>query len=137
MHRTTLPLPPGGVMRLTRPSGRSSYEVLVAPVSDSTLALGFSGPLATVFVRDPEIQAVALPDRLQRLYGLTAAEAKLMKALVGYTLEGAADRFGVRKETVRSQLRSVFPKTGTSSQVELVRLGLRGIATFDRASSPA
>ena len=129
---------PGGVMRLTRPSGRSSYEVLVAPVSDSTLALGFSGPLATVFVRDPEMQAVALPDRVQRLYGLTAAEAKLMQALVaGDTLEVAADRFGVRKETVRSQLRSVFLKTGTSSQVELVRLGLRGMATFDGAASPA
>ena len=127
---------PGGVMRLTRPSGRSSYEVLVAPLSDSTLALGFSGPLAAVFLRDPEVQTVALPHCLQRLYGLTAAEAKLMQALVaGDTLEVAADRFGVGKETVRSQIKSVFLKTGTSSQVELIRLGLRGMAAFDGDSS--
>jgi len=128
---------PGGVMRLTRPSGRSSYELLVAPLSDSTLALGFSGPLVAVFVRDPDVQAVALPERLQRLYGLTAAEAKLMQALLaGDTLDVAADRFGVAKETVRSQLKSVFLKTDTGNQVELVRLGLRGMAAFDEGSSP-
>jgi DNA-binding CsgD family transcriptional regulator len=119
---------PGGTLRLTRPSGRVPYEVLVAPIAETTLALGFGGPQAVVFVRDPETQPVAPADHFQRLYALTSAEARLMQALIGgQSLDEVGARFGVGKETLRSQLKSVFIKTGTSTQGELLRLGLRGI----------
>jgi DNA-binding CsgD family transcriptional regulator/PAS domain-containing protein len=122
---------PGGVMRISRPSGRMPYEVLVTPISSSTLRHEFTGPLAAVFARDPDAQVVAPMDRLRRLYELTGAEARLVQALLaGETLDIVRDRLGVGKETLRSQLKSVFLKTGTSSQIELTRLGLRGLAAF-------
>ncbi len=122
---------PGGVIRINRPSGRMPYEVLVAPLSYRALGHAFTGPLAVVFARDPEAQVVAPMDRLRCLYALTGAEARLAQALLaGDTLDVVGERFGVGKETLRSQLKSVFLKTGTSSQIELIRVGLRGLATF-------
>jgi DNA-binding CsgD family transcriptional regulator len=122
---------PGGAMRIRRPSGRAPYEVLVAPLSEITIGLNFSGPLAVVFVRDPEARIMTPLERLQRLYALTRSEARLMQALLaGDTLDMSAERFGVTKETLRSQLKAVFLKTDTASQIELIRLGLRGLAAF-------
>jgi DNA-binding CsgD family transcriptional regulator/PAS domain-containing protein len=122
---------PGGVMRISRTTGRMAYELLVAPMPASNLALGLTGPLAVVFLRDPHAREPAPLDRLRRLYGLTAAEARLMRGLLaGDTLESLTKQFGVTRETLRSQLKSVFLKTGTSSQIELIRLGLRGLPAF-------
>jgi DNA-binding CsgD family transcriptional regulator len=122
---------PGGVARINRQSEQMPYEVLVTPLSENALASSFCGPLAAVFIRDPEAKITASSDWLQRLYALTRAESRLMNALLaGDTLEKCAERFAVSKETLRSQLKSIFLKTGTSSQIELIRLGLRGLAAF-------
>lgn len=60
---------------------------------------------------------------LRRAFGLTPAEARLAVALTaGSGLGPAAATLGVGRETARTQLRSVFAKTGTRRQAELSAL---------------
>jgi DNA-binding CsgD family transcriptional regulator len=60
---------------------------------------------------------------LREQWGFTLAEAQLAQQLMrGCSLEEAAQRVSVSKNTVRSQLRSLFMKTETHRQAELVRV---------------
>jgi DNA-binding CsgD family transcriptional regulator len=69
-------------------------------------------------------QAVPTAEILEGLFDLTPAEARVARAIGegDKTPERIADLFGVSRETVRSQLRSVMAKTGTGRQAELVGL---------------
>ena len=55
---------PGGLMRVSRRSGATPYEVLVGPAPQSRLALGDG---ALLFVRDPIARPSATRDRLRAL----------------------------------------------------------------------
>jgi len=69
-----------------------------------------------------ELQKDAAP-----LFCLTPAEARLAQWVAeGRSLKEAAAAFGVSIHTVRMQLRSIFAKTGTRRQAELVRLMFGG-----------
>lgn len=57
------------------------------------------------------------------LYGLTNAEARLACALSqGEALGELSRRWDISRETLRTHLKRVLGKTGTSRQSELVRL---------------
>ena len=119
----------GGAMSLSRPSGAQPLSVLVAPFSGKRLAGGARWPAAIVFVGDPEQEARGPADLLRRLYGLTRAEAGLAGILLqGKDLAEAAGELGVTMNTVRTQLRCVFDKTGARRQAELIRILLQGPA---------
>jgi len=61
--------------------------------------------------------------QLMELFGLSAAEARLARALChGDSLEEYATDQGLKLPTVKTQLRSVFAKTGTERQASLIRL---------------
>lgn len=64
------------------------------------------------------------------LYGLTPAETRVTRHLLrGYTLKEAAKKLGIAVTTVRSHLKVVFEKTGTSRQSELIRCVLMNRST--------
>ncbi len=66
---------------------------------------------------------VTSEEELSHVFGLTKAEARIVDALVsGQSVRQMAGKFEVSVHTVRSQLKSVFAKTDTSSQSDLVRL---------------
>ena len=91
----------------------------------------FGGGRAILAITDLTSSRVSNAAVLKLTFGLTAAEARLAAAICeGTELKTAARRFGVSRETVRSQLRSIFGKTGVHRQAELVaRLnGLRSLA---------
>lgn len=114
-------------LRLERPSGARPFDVIVVSLATPPTAAVADRPAAIVFVADPERTHVA-PERLLReLYGFTPAETRLAMVLAaGKSLGEAAESLGVSRNTAHSQLTSVFAKTGTGSQSELVRLLHRG-----------
>jgi len=66
------------------------------------------------------------PGLIAQAFGLTPAEARLVALLAGgVSVTDAADRLGIVRETARNQLKSVFAKTGTHRQPELVSLVLQ------------
>ena len=66
---------------------------------------------------------IATARQLMELFALTAAEARLARALCqGYSLEEYAQDQGLKLPTVRTQLGATFAKTGTERQAALVRL---------------
>ena len=66
---------------------------------------------------------IASVRQLMSLFGLSAAEARLARALChGETLEEYARAQGVKLPTIKTQLRAVFAKTQTDRQVTLVSL---------------
>jgi DNA-binding CsgD family transcriptional regulator len=76
-----------------------------------------------VFVSDPEQRVRPTLDTLRALFGFTTAEYRLAMLLVdGHGPTAIAKMVGVSRNTVKSQLASIYRKTGTSRQAQLVRL---------------
>ena len=77
--------------------------------------------LAILFVRQLRSDPAPAEENLRRIFQLTAAEARLAANLAGgRSLDDAASALGIGKETARTHLHSVFLKTGTHRQSELV-----------------
>lgn len=85
-----------------------------------------------IFIGDSSIDRNAPADVLQMLYTLTPAEARLVNGLCeGLTIQEMEKAYGLRANTLRSQLKSVFHKTGTNRQAELVALVMSGPAILN------
>lgn len=83
----------------------------------------FSEYCALLLLVDMEGKSNPSVEALRSLFGFTTAEAKLANALAkGVDLAMIADQFGISKDTVRNQLKSVFSKTGTHRQLDLVSM---------------
>jgi DNA-binding CsgD family transcriptional regulator/PAS domain-containing protein len=81
----------------------------------------FEGSRAILLVSDLTRPSVTDAARLSLVFGLTGAEARLAAAICeGNDLNAAAATFGVSRQTVRSQLKTIFAKTGSRRQAELV-----------------
>ena len=79
-------------------------------------------PTAAVFVSYPDASAQG-KESLQKLFGLTPAEARLAELLVqGMDLAELREKLQLSRETVKSQLSSLFDKTGTHRQGQFVAL---------------
>jgi DNA-binding CsgD family transcriptional regulator len=116
------------VMPVVRPSGKSNLVLFVQSLPTARLRSGRHRPAVTVFVRDPAFRTEAPVAVAQRLYKLTPAETALVLELVnGLSLCEASERRGIRQTTARAQLRSIFAKTGTQKQTELMRMILNSM----------
>lgn len=119
-HRT------GGSLAMATPESRFPLNVLVIPINpDHPLDVGVDTSRATaaLFIGMAGHQQNFSLDVLCSLYGLTNAEARLAGALAnGHSLEQIADSFRLSKNTVRTQLKACFQKTGVHRQTELVKL---------------
>ena len=111
-----------GVMQIFR-TGQRPLNLLVSPFCCETNSSLPGRAAVAVFLNDPERRPSVPSEILRVLFGLTAAETHLGLHIVGgNSLSDAADLIGVSRETVKSQLRSIFQKTGTKRQGELIKL---------------
>ena len=123
---------PGDVQRfdalaIPKPSGGRALHLLAMPAITSmeeNFAAFLSGkPNAVVMVSDPDQQPPPPEKRLQAIFGLTPAEAKLAAALAsGMSVSDYARDVGVTENTARWTLKQVQAKTDCRRQTDLVRL---------------
>ena len=115
--------PGGGWARVSRKNGGPPYAIFVAPLRIQDEELLAQSARVLVIVHDTGEHRQADANMLAAVYGLTDAESLLASALsAGHSIESAAAKLGVQTTTARSQLKSVFRKTGVNRQQDLVRL---------------
>lgn len=114
---------------IPRPS-RLPLSLSVVPLRPRWSRRLDSGPMALVFIKDPERPQLHL-DRLRDMFGFTPTEAVIAAELArGKAIDGiaAAHRIGVG--TVRWHLKRILAKTGTTRQAEAVALLARSVAAL-------
>ncbi|MBG0808378.1 helix-turn-helix transcriptional regulator [Methylosinus sp. H3A] len=115
---------PAGLQSLPVPAreGNRPLVLHLAPIRGAAQDVFAAGDILLIVT---ELTIGATPDAalLQGLFDLTPAEARVARAIAaGRPASEIAGAHGVSAETVRTQLRAVFAKTGVSRQVDLVRL---------------
>ncbi len=114
----------GGDMRIALPDGESLH-CMVMPVPlelSARLDVALASGCVAIFLSRPSGLQLP-PQRLATLYALTPAEARLASKLAALrSVEQAADELCITAHTARSQLKSIFSKTGSKSQSELLML---------------
>jgi DNA-binding CsgD family transcriptional regulator len=115
----------GGAILIAPGGLKRSLQVLVVPLRTRAVQIGKDVPVAVIFISDPDREPVSEACIFAELFGLTPAEARLARILAaGDSLKDAAEQLAVAESTVKSQLKSIFAKTDTSRQSQLVRLVL-------------
>lgn len=101
-----------------------SCLVNIVPVSPANrIGAGFFRPDLLLLVSHPKQRPAGTPQDFMKLFNLTPAEGRLAAGIAtGQDLDAYAQKARVGKSTVRSHLKSIFHKTGTRRQQELVRL---------------
>jgi DNA-binding CsgD family transcriptional regulator len=128
------PMPKSAAVEEARMRGGIQQKKVARYMEDDKLVqrhIALSSPSPTASAPLPDqtaLRRILVPSEavLQRLFDLTAAEARLACSISrGETLEEAAAALGVKVSTVRSQLAKLMIKTGTRRQGQLVALLVR------------
>jgi DNA-binding CsgD family transcriptional regulator/PAS domain-containing protein len=129
---------PGRVtaMCLSRPSGRRKLAAVIRGFPLVEVPDGRSRSMVALFLRDPDAAAAPAYDIARQLFDFTPAEAQLaIELLNGLSLDEAAGKLGILRNTGRAHLRAIFSKTGVTRQSELVRVllnGVLGLSTIEK-----
>jgi DNA-binding CsgD family transcriptional regulator len=88
---------------------------------------------AAVFVRKSSLQAPSAMETVSKLYKLTPSELRVLLAVVEVGGGPAvAKTLGISEKTVKTHLQSLFVKTGTHRQADLVKLVAGASSPFAR-----
>lgn len=112
----------GGSLRIDEGGNRQAGSLWISRPENSTKG-DYKDVLVALYIVSPLIHPEVSIEFLQQEYNLTHAEAKLAKSMANgcHCLSEAAKDLGVSTHTVRSQIKSIFHKTHTSSQLELIK----------------
>ena len=112
----------GNSLMISDSNNGNNTSIWITSSSLSSIDLNDS-ELITLYISSPLIRPEFDVVSLQQNFNLSIAEARLVKTLVNgcHNLNEAADKLELSIHTVRTQIKSVFEKTGTGNQVELVK----------------
>jgi DNA-binding CsgD family transcriptional regulator len=110
-------------MRIPKENGSSRWLGMIFMPMLLPEGAGSASRRVAIWVVDTEASASANERVLRTLFELSPAEARLALGMVaGQTLDEYARHAGVGVATVRTQLHSIFSKTGARRQAALVAL---------------
>jgi DNA-binding CsgD family transcriptional regulator len=114
----------GEAAHLLLSNGTQRYSVSFSQLIQSDAHAVSTAPAGVLCLVAPlDQRRTATVHQLMQLFGLSAAEARLARALAsGETLETYAQENALKMPTVKSQLRAAFAKTSTDRQAALMRL---------------
>ena len=122
---------------ITHPDVVAPLPLLVTPMHAHRLTseLSYEGASAAVFLSDPNLQQPISVPNLVSVYGLSPSEAQVAISMAnGHSIEEIANSSNHSVHTIRSQLKSIFRKTGVTRQSELIKLLLTGPFAHRRRS---
>jgi len=92
------------------------------------ISLYFEGPTIVILMeRSGSMAAPYDPQQFAGTYKLTPAEMRALQGIVeGKSVNQIADEASVSRETIRSQLKSLYAKVGVNGQTDLLRLVFGG-----------
>lgn len=104
---------------------RAARRPLVVDAVPANAAFGdlLGGAVALLLIRDLEQRAIPIEAHIRRVFDLTKSELRLVMLIAeGEDLVDCGTRLGWSRETTRTVLKTVFSKTETHRQAELVAL---------------
>ncbi len=105
--------------------GTSEQETLVWVTTSASLhsSMEHGEKLAAVFMHSAKMQREVPLTLFITKFHLSKGESRLIKVMLNgcHTLNEAAEHLSVSKHTARSQIKSIFSKTGCNSQNELIK----------------
>ncbi|WP_085899336.1 helix-turn-helix transcriptional regulator [Kiloniella majae] len=116
----------GGAIFIERHSGGDAFILEVSPACSQPDDFARSEEGTLLFLTDPACRRGISCNNLEGLYGLTKAEIEISSLLAeGYSTEEISEIRKVSIATTRTQIKSIFLKTGTQKRSDLMRLILR------------
>lgn len=113
------------VVTVVRPSAKPGFECFVTRLARPQRGLLpnlLARPRVALYLSDPAQPLETPAELLQRMFGLTPAEARVLQCLLaGQDVEGAAAEIGVGVATVRSQVQAILLKTDSSRQADVIQ----------------
>jgi DNA-binding CsgD family transcriptional regulator len=118
-----------GSLTLATPGAERSLHLLLRPIEEGARDDDLAPGGAALFISGDQLQRSVSIETFARLYSLSRAELALVAELLeGFSIAEGAARLGISENTARVQLRSVFAKTDTHRQADLMRLVLTSLA---------
>jgi len=130
--------PEKGASLHIRGNNRSDTSIWITASDNQTANIAGHANIAIIYIASSLIQPEYDVQFIQDNFGLTTAEARLVKTLVSgcHNLNDAAKDLGLSIHTVRTQIKRIFDKTGTSNQMELVKKILTSPSAIFGESQP-
>jgi DNA-binding CsgD family transcriptional regulator/PAS domain-containing protein len=113
-----LPGTDGGLIATVLPLAEGNRHEIMKPFAAET----------AVFIQPPAVQLPLPGEALMQLYSLTPSELRVAIAMIpGLSVQEVANILGVGEATIRSHLKNMFVKTGTTRQAEFLQLLTRSM----------